>query len=177
MKRESKLLCLAGADPKARGRTGNGRMKANILQCSGEEKADRRVKLDPRQEGWKGKLPDNLTDRWQGKHHFCQMASSSVFYSLNKDVALACFFPNTSRQTFGEHRTRVNPYDFIRMLSSDKIILNFLLSCFKTQPFCFRIIAALQQLSALQQASQLLKRVSDTMCCLITSQTVLFREI
>lgn len=49
MKRESKLHCLAGADPKERGRTGNGRMKVNILQCSGQGKADRKVKLNLRE--------------------------------------------------------------------------------------------------------------------------------
>lgn len=49
------------------------------------------------------------------------------------------------------------PVIFFRMLSFDKIIFNFILSCFKTQPFCFHIIAALQLLSALQQASLILK--------------------
>lgn len=91
MKRESKLHWLAGADPKERGRTGNGRMKVSILQCSGQGKADRKVKLDPREKHWKGKLPDNLTHRWQGKCNVCQMASSSVFYFLNENVVLACF--------------------------------------------------------------------------------------
>lgn len=42
MKRKSKLFCLAGADSKERGRTGNGRMKANSLRCSGQEKSDRK---------------------------------------------------------------------------------------------------------------------------------------
>lgn len=146
-----------------------------FCNAQGKKKAHRKVKLDLRQKGWKGKLPDNLTNRWQGKCNFCQMASSSVFYSLNKNVALACFeqvckmrivdaqglnrfccwcfFPNTSTWTFREHRARVNPYDFVMMLSFDKIVFNFILSCFKTQPFCFHVIAAMQQLSALQQAS------------------------
>lgn len=40
MKRKNKLFCLAGADSKEK-RTGNGRMKANDLRCSGQEKSDR----------------------------------------------------------------------------------------------------------------------------------------
>lgn len=65
--------------------------------------------------------------------------------------------PSASTQTSREHRFRVNPCDFIRMLSFDRIMFNFILSCFKTQLFCFHIIAAMQQLSALQQASLILK--------------------
>lgn len=63
------------------------------------------------------------------------------------------FFLNTSTLTFRENRTRVNPHVSIRMVSFDKSVFNFILSSFKTQPFCFRVIAAMQQLSALQQAS------------------------
>lgn len=48
MKRECKMLCLVGASTKGRGRIGNGRMKGSVLQCSGEEKTDRKIKLDPR---------------------------------------------------------------------------------------------------------------------------------
>lgn len=56
MKRESKLLYLAGADPKEKGRTGHGRMKANVLQCSGEEKSTQEGKVRSEIERLEGKI-------------------------------------------------------------------------------------------------------------------------
>lgn len=41
MKRKNKFFCLTGADSKEK-RTGNGRMKANALRCSGQETSDRK---------------------------------------------------------------------------------------------------------------------------------------
>lgn len=56
MKRESKLLYLAGADPKEKGRTGHGGMNADVRQCSGEEKSTQEGKVRSEIERLEGKI-------------------------------------------------------------------------------------------------------------------------
>lgn len=55
---------MAVADAKEGGRKEHGRMKKRILKYFGDEKADRKEKLDLRWKGWKEELPDNMMDRW-----------------------------------------------------------------------------------------------------------------
>lgn len=87
---EEECIALPVADAKEKERTAHGRMKKRVLQYFGDEKADRKEKLDLRWKGWKEELPDNLMDRWQGKGIFYQM-SLGTFCSHKKNFTVSCF--------------------------------------------------------------------------------------